>query len=898
MAASSRSDREIVASLDPRYHTHSEKEFDVVRHVLEDRLGREDARLEVELEEAGRAYEVISGELAGKVMANYNSFVGGLNGVRELRAELQTALAQTAQARVRLAEASRATRPGLELVACVRRRQRVLQVAAQLERMRWVRDALHRLEALLEGTQQPDFPEAIRLCNEASVRLQALDGRLAALGALRVGLQARYERLAACMDRALVAQCVRFDPPAFDQLLHAYRLLGRLERLQEAAPKAFQRLVPAAARAQLKGLELRAFLELPPPPSPARPPPIRQLVLEFHKEAGGEALLARIWGLLAQLAELMHNHRCMQAHLLRLQAQPQPPQEQQQQQQHHPAGPADEEAAAQLGHALGRARRSVWDDMQRCVALLLAPSAALAQLKADAVVELVEAAARFAQLGEEFSQARAPQLQEAVARLARSHFAVLHSARLDDLRTLLEHDTWAPCPLPSPAAPPDLLPDLRALLRALPTLTAPAAPAPSLLDQWALAGNPFIRRPPADQPPSPTDDTATQQQQQQQQQQQNGRETVLEVEAEKEALWEDGRTSGDSSAKREGPVVASSALAVGKWATRYMLLLRQLQVIAHEVLQALRQLLYYYLFTVFSFFANAPAERAPLPTRLRLQLNHIRDQLTNSSASSAAQPPPPSSQSQPQASSPASAAVDGEGSRHPITLASVRPSDLEAGGEVAAVTRACVAAESLAWLRSVMEAAKEPLLLSVPKAQLQALADLYGPAGPLVCLEDLRQYVYKVQAARFFNLESVANSISATRFEIKEVNTESPYVGEMLRDIRAAQNRLQGLDARYALPIWTALLSLVGDALVEGYSRVRRCTNEGRALMALDFRTLLMSLRRMQLPATMQPAYVENYIKAFYEEDVVAWTAQHPEYSSKQLQSLIQLKKKGWSIPF
>jgi hypothetical protein len=86
--------------------------------------------------------------------------------------------------------------------------------------------------------------------------------------------------------------------------------------------------------------------------------------------------------------------------------------------------------------------------------------------------------------------------------------------------------------------------------------------------------------------------------------------------------------------------------------------------------------------------------------------------------------------------------------------------------------------------------------------------------------------------------------------------------------------------------------------------------------MALDFRTLQAGLSKLTPPSKYvcrllclymsasvssewlrrcrpNPAFVENYIKAFYEEDIAAWTSQHPEYSSRQLTALVQLKKKS-----
>jgi hypothetical protein len=54
----------------------------------------------------------------------------------------------------------------------------------------------------------------------------------------------------------------------------------------------------------------------------------------------------------------------------------------------------------------------------------------------------------------------------------------------------------------------------------------------------------------------------------------------------------------------------------------------------------------------------------------------------------------------------------------------------------------------------------------------------------------------------------------------------------------------------------------IAEALVEGFSRVKRCTNEGRALMSLDLQVLINGLQNLS-PTKAKPnmQIVDNYIK-------------------------------------
>ena len=62
------------------------------------------------------------------------------------------------------------------------------------------------------------------------------------------------------------------------------------------------------------------------------------------------------------------------------------------------------------------------------------------------------------------------------------------------------------------------------------------------------------------------------------------------------------------------------------------------------------------------------------------------------------------------------------------------------------------------------------------------------------------------------------------------------------------------------------------------YSCAKRCTNEGRALMQLDFQQLV---RKLETITVLRPiperSFVENYIKAYYlpESALEQWIAEH-----------------------
>ena len=83
---------------------------------------------------------------------------------------------------------------------------------------------------------------------------------------------------------------------------------------------------------------------------------------------------------------------------------------------------------------------------------------------------------------------------------------------------------------------------------------------------------------------------------------------------------------------------------------------------------------------------------------------------------------------------------------------------------------------------------------------------------------------------------------------------------------------------------------LIMKMLVEGYASIKKCSNEGRALMQLDFQQLIVKLEKIcELRPIPDKDYVEVYIKAYYLPDssIEKWVKDHNEYSPKHILALV-----------
>jgi len=69
------------------------------------------------------------------------------------------------------------------------------------------------------------------------------------------------------------------------------------------------------------------------------------------------------------------------------------------------------------------------------------------------------------------------------------------------------------------------------------------------------------------------------------------------------------------------------------------------------------------------------------------------------------------------------------------------------------------------------------------------------------------------------------------------------------------------------------------ETLVEGFSRTRRCTPEGRALMSLDIKVFQSGIDQIsKIRPTPHIDFVEAYVKAYYlpEHELINWFKSHP----------------------
>jgi hypothetical protein len=216
-----------------------------------------------------------------------------------------------------------------------------------------------------------------------------------------------------------------------------------------------------------------------------------------------------------------------------------------------------------------------------------------------------------------------------------------------------------------------------------------------------------------------------------------------------------------------------------------------------------------------------------------------------------------------------------------------------------------IALESLSRVADEFKRIKARVKRSLPLKDA-ALADRFY-SHTVDAVDDLREHVYKNVASLLLNIEfcaeaigdgdpnfALVNSTFVGKYNIRETpSRHNKWVDDVQAELLQFTTKLACADvAPEALDVlWQHAASVIQDSLVDGFSKVKKCTDAGRALMALDVETLRGEFAK--LAPSRSPAsdwrYVNTYINAFYvpEKDVEKWMQIHPEFSKKQKLALV-----------
>nr|GEV57411.1 syndetin-like isoform X1 [Tanacetum cinerariifolium] len=212
----------------------------------------------------------------------------------------------------------------------------------------------------------------------------------------------------------------------------------------------------------------------------------------------------------------------------------------------------------------------------------------------------------------------------------------------------------------------------------------------------------------------------------------------------------------------------------------------------------------------------------------------------------------------------------------------------------------CAGADTISLVARLMQNSKAHIHSILLQNNSASVEDFY--VHLVGSVPDLVEQIHRTTARLLLHISVYADRIANAKWEVKELGMEhNGYVDLLLGEFKHYKTRLAhgGIRKEVQDTLIGYGLENLSETVIEGLSRVKRCTDEGRALMSLDFQVLITGLQHF-LPINVKPKLqrVETFIKAFYlpETEYVHWARAHPDYTKSQMTGLINLvaTMKGW----
>ncbi|XP_053570024.1 syndetin [Bombina bombina] len=890
-------EQELINSIEDVYFSNDS--FDIVKYDLE-KLPPVLSLQEIEeyRDKLKRQQAAVSKKVADLILEKQPSYVKELERVTSLQTSLQLAAVICTNGRRHLNAAKEGfTQASLGLLANQRKRQLLIGLLKSLRTIKTLQRTDVRLSEMLE---EEDYPGAIQLCLECQ-KAASTFRHYSCISELNSKLQDTLEQIEEQLDVALSKICKNFDVGHYTKVQQAYRLLGKTQTAMDQLHMHFTQAIHNTVFQVVLGyVELCAgntdtkFQKLP----------YKDLCMHITSDS----YIPCLTDLCKALWEVMLSYfRTIEWH------------EKYDRKENNPSTSdsnnttGDEETnfdrnyiKKKLEHGLTR----IWQDVQLKVKTYLLGTD-MSIFKYDDFILVLDIISRLMQVGEEFCGSKSEVLQESIRKQSVNYFKNYHRTRLEELRMFLENETWELCPVKSSFSILQLH-EFKCLGQSRSPSMSPSKQASSgetatvsLFEQYTNGGNPFEIQAAIKDDESEdvlasngyesdeleksayqeydSDSDVPEELKRDYVDEQTGDVPTKSVSRETLRIR---KRSDYSLNKMNAPILTNTTLNVIRLVGKYMQMMTILKPIAFDVIHCMSQLFDYYLYAVYTFFGRNDAyETTGLglsSSRLRTTLNRIQESLIDLEVSGENVGSQISSEDRKEK-------VPSPHLSHMVVLT--------ASGTLYGLAERVVATESLVFLAEQFEFLQTHLDSVMPAAKKPFLQQFYSQT--VSTASELRKPIYWIVAAKAIDYEQLLLLMANVKWDVKEIMSQhNIYVDALLKEFEEFNKKLSDLSRHVRIPLpvsnilWEHCIRLANRTLVEGYANVKKCSNEGRALMQLDFQQFLMKLEKLtDIRPIPDKEFVETYIKAYYltENDMERWIKEHREYSTKQLTNLVNV---------
>ncbi|XP_021729850.1 syndetin-like isoform X2 [Chenopodium quinoa] len=342
----------------------------------------------------------------------------------------------------------------------------------------------------------------------------------------------------------------------------------------------------------------------------------------------------------------------------------------------------------------------------------------------------------------------------------------------------------------------------------------------------------------------------------------------------------------------EAAAQTGSSLCLLRFMDKYARLMQKLEIVNVELFKGLCQFFEIYYYFVFDTFghqdscANGRGDAETLNHRLKTAVNRITQDCEqwlkpNLHYSSISMP------------------VSLNSSSKNMDLTPTVPPGTNFG-QSPGLKETCAAVDTVSLVASILRRSKAHLQSMLLQNNPTVVEDFF--VFLVDSVPDLTEHIYRSTARLLLHINGYVERIANAKWEVKELGMEhNGYVDLLLGEFKHYRTRLAhaGIHKEVQELLLEYGVEIVAETLVEGLSRVKRCTDEGRALMSLDLQVLINGLQHF-VSKDVKPKMhiVETFIKAYYlpETEYVYWARAHPEYTKSQVVGLVNLvaTMKSW----
>lgn len=889
-------EQELINSIEQVYF--SADPFDIVKYELEKLppvLNLQE--LEEYRDKLKQQQAAVSKKVADLILEKQPAYVKELERVTSLQTGLQLAAVICTNGRRQLNIAKEGfTQASLGLLANQRKRQLLIGLLKSLRTIKTLQRTDVRLSEMLE---EEDYPGAIQLCLECQKAASTFK-HYSCISELNSKLQDTLEQIEEQLDVALSKICKNFDINHYTKVQQAYRLLGKTQTAMDQLHMHFTQAIHNTVFQVVLG-----YVELCAGNTDTKFQKLQYKDLCTHVTP--DSYIPCLADLCKALWEVMLSYyRTMEWH-----------------------GKHDSEetaAASEGSNAMSTEETSfdrsyvkkklehgltrIWQDVQLKLKTYLLGTD-LSIFKYDDFIFVLDIVSRLMQVGEEFCGSKSEVLQESIRKQSINYFKNHHRIRLDELRMFLENETWELCPVKSnfsilqlhefkfleQSRSPSVSPSKQPLVTTSKHMT--------LFEQYCSAGNPFEIQ--ANHKDEETEDVLASNGFESDEQEKSAYQEYDSDSDVPEELKQDyvDEQTGDmpvKSVSREtlksrkksdyslnkvnAPILTNTTLNVIRLVGKYMQMMNILKPIAFDVIHFMSQLFDYYLYAIYTFFGrNDSLESTGLglsSSRLRTTLNRIQESLIDLEVST----------------DPTATLTAAEERKEKVPSPHLNQLViLTSGDTLFGLAERVVATESLVFLAEQFEFLQPHLDAVMPAAKKPFLQQFYSQT--VSTASELRKPIYWIVAGKAIDYEQMLLLMTNVKWDVKEIMSQhNIYVDALLKEFEQFNKQLNEVSKRVRIPLpvsnilWEHCIRLANRTIVEGYANVKKCSNEGRALMQLDFQQFLIKLEKLtDIRPIPDKEFVETYIKAYYltENDMERWIKEHREYSTKQLTNLVNV---------